>query len=205
MARRLTKNQEEFIQHIIAGESQREAYYKAYPNSRNWKQSNVDKEASRLMNKPHVQAYYQELRDEYMEHIKEQIFYDRDQLLNDFMFLKEEAKKSIEDYGVRQANSNAYINSLKNLAVKLPCTIFAHKFKKNARNYLHNCRNCCNLCAFLVRRHHHQGKIPQSARECKQGNEEARNRLCTVARPRSPQSEQACHRGKQQRGKRKRE
>lgn len=58
----LTANQEKFVQGIIEGLSQAEAYRNAYP-----KQKNTDKtvweNASRLMSNPKVKARVQELRD----------------------------------------------------------------------------------------------------------------------------------------------
>ena len=71
----------------------------------------------------------------------------------------------------------------------LPCTIFAHKFRKNARNYLPNRRNCCNLRVFTMHRDHYQGEIPQHARQRQQRNAEKRHRLRAVTRPPSAEEQ----------------
>lgn len=115
MARRLTKQQEEFVKYMVAGYSQQKAYIKAYPAAKDWNPSSVDVEASKMMKKPHIKARYEELYAGYTEHVRKQSFYDRDQLLNDFIYLRDEARESIENIGIRQANSNAYINALKNI------------------------------------------------------------------------------------------
>jgi Fe2+ transport system protein FeoA len=51
---RLTPAQEEFCQQIMQGLSQRQAYYIAYPNSKKWKETSVDCNASQLMDNTKV-------------------------------------------------------------------------------------------------------------------------------------------------------
>jgi PBSX family phage terminase large subunit len=50
----LTSRQELYCQHRAAGLSQRQAYYRAYPSSRCWKDASVDREACVLEAKPKV-------------------------------------------------------------------------------------------------------------------------------------------------------
>ena len=113
--KRLTDAQENFVQGIISGKSNYQAYIDAYPSAANWKPQSVHSVAWNLLHTPHVQERYEMLKKQYLDHITEQSFYDRDQLLSDFMFLKDESKGSIEQHGVRQANSNAYVSALKNI------------------------------------------------------------------------------------------
>lgn len=113
--RELTPKQEAFVHAIISGMTYPEAYIHAYPAAADWKPGSVTTEANRLIRKPHVYARYQQLKEEYNERAKSHAFYDRDCLLTDFMFLRDESKESIEQYGVKQANSNAYVNALKNI------------------------------------------------------------------------------------------
>lgn len=113
--RGLTPKQEAFVHAIVSGMTYVEAYIHAYPGSESWKPGSIATEANRLIRKPHVYARYQQLKDEYQEKKKAEAFYDRDCLLTDFMFLRDESKESIEQYGVKQANSNAYVNALKNI------------------------------------------------------------------------------------------
>ena len=112
---KLTRQQEMFVQAIIAGHGQAEAYKIAYPKANNWTPQAVATEAYRLMKKPHVAARYEQLQSNYQKHLEFASFYGRDELLYDFLYLKERSEESIEDYGVRQANSNAYVNALKNI------------------------------------------------------------------------------------------
>lgn len=53
-----------FCQEIIKGRSQRQAYYKAYPNSKKWKPETVDSKASTLANSEMVLERLAELREE---------------------------------------------------------------------------------------------------------------------------------------------
>ena len=112
---KLTRQQEMFVQAVIAGHGQAEAYKIAYPKANNWTPQAVATEAYRLMKKPHVAARYEQLQNNYQKHLEFASFYGRDELLYDFLYLKERSEESIEDYGVRQANSNAYVNALKNI------------------------------------------------------------------------------------------
>lgn len=59
---KLTPKQERFIQNIVSGMSQRQAYKEAY-NAENMKDETIDTEASLLFNDPKVAKRYKELID----------------------------------------------------------------------------------------------------------------------------------------------
>lgn len=58
----LTPKQEKFIQNIVSGMSQRQAYKDAY-NAENMEDKTIDEAASRLFNDSKISARYQELID----------------------------------------------------------------------------------------------------------------------------------------------
>lgn len=58
----LTTKQERFIQNIVSGMSQRQAYKEAY-NAENMEDKTIDEEACRLFNDCKISARYQELID----------------------------------------------------------------------------------------------------------------------------------------------
>ena len=58
--RRLTDKQEKFVQNVLSGMTQVEAYRDAYPGGRS-SDAVVSKNASALLKKPHVQSRYEEL------------------------------------------------------------------------------------------------------------------------------------------------
>lgn len=57
----LTDKQEKFVQELLVGKSQREAYRSAYPKSKKWADSAVDTTASQLLKIPKVLQRYNEL------------------------------------------------------------------------------------------------------------------------------------------------
>ena len=69
---RLTDNQERFVQELIKGKSQREAYRIAYPKSLNWKDEVVDVNASKLFNSTKVLLRYNELHDRLIQEAEDE-------------------------------------------------------------------------------------------------------------------------------------
>jgi phage terminase small subunit len=106
----LTTKQEKFVQGLISGMSQREAYKSAYDCSK-MKDTTIDAQASKLFKNHKVTIRYRELMDEY----KEKALWTREQSVHDLIWLKEQAKESIKKIGVKQANSNAMLNAIKEL------------------------------------------------------------------------------------------
>lgn len=74
----LTTRQERFVQELIKGKSQRDAYKTAYPNSRKWKDSAVDSEASKLIKNTKVSQRYEELKKK----TEEKVTYDAAEVKN---------------------------------------------------------------------------------------------------------------------------
>ena len=110
----LTAKEEKYVQGLVAGLSQRKAYREAYPNSIDWKDRTVDSRASELLKKCNVLGRYNELMEEH----KNKALWTREQAVNDLIWLKEQAKKSIkeQDEGyIRQGTSTAYVNAIKEL------------------------------------------------------------------------------------------
>ena len=105
---KLTPKQELFVQGIISGLSQRQAYRQAFLASKKWKDSAVDSAASRLLQNSKVLARYREL----LKQFSNMSLWAREQAFNEYEWLKNKARASIEQDGVRQANSNAFLAAL---------------------------------------------------------------------------------------------
>lgn len=105
---KITPKQELFVQGIISGLSQRQAYRQAFPNSKKWKDSTVDSNASRLLQNSKVLTRYREL----LKQFSNMSLWSREQAFNEYEWLKNKARSSIENDGVRQANSNAFLSAL---------------------------------------------------------------------------------------------
>ena len=104
----LTTKQEIFVQRLIEGYSQREAYNFAYEAS-NMKNETIDKRASELFSKGEIKGRYEEVMNE----LKEKAFYTVEKANNDLEWLKLQAKDDIENRGLKQANANAYLGAVK--------------------------------------------------------------------------------------------
>ena len=76
--RMLTTKQERFVQELIKGKSQRQAYRIAYPSSKKWKDASVDQKASTLFANVKVKSRY----DELYRKTEEKITYDAAEVKN---------------------------------------------------------------------------------------------------------------------------
>lgn len=108
---KLTTKQEIFVQQLIAGQSQRQAYRSSYPSAKKWKDNVVDNKASELLKNGEVSVRYREL----LKQFSNMALWSREQAFNEYEWLKNKAKASIESEGVRQANSNAFLASLEGM------------------------------------------------------------------------------------------
>ena len=111
---KLTTKQEKYVQGLVAGLSQRQAYIKAYPNARKWNDNSVDSRASNLLKTDKVLTRYNELLDEH----KEKALWTREDSVNKLIWLIEKATVSIEEHDegyTRRATSNALLNAVQEL------------------------------------------------------------------------------------------
>ena len=107
---KLTTKQEIFVQQLVAGQSQRQAYRQAY-NAEKMTDKTVDEKASKLFKGGKVRARYRAL----LKQFSNMALWSREQAFNEYEWLKNKAKASIESEGVRQANSNAFLASLEGM------------------------------------------------------------------------------------------
>lgn len=104
---KLTPKQELFVQGIISGLSQRQAYRKAY-KAEKMSDETVDSKASELLKNGKVTVRYREL----LKQFSNMSLWSREQAFNEYEWLKNKARASIEQDGIRQANSNAFLSAL---------------------------------------------------------------------------------------------
>lgn len=110
MLKKLTAKQEQFILKIIEGESKTDAYKAIYDTSK-MKDKTINKRAYDLFNKPLIQDRYKELMNE----LKEASKWTVERAVDDLIWLKDEAQRSIKNTGLKQANSNAFLSAVKEL------------------------------------------------------------------------------------------
>ena len=106
----LTTKQELFIQGLIRGYSQREAYKMAY-EADNMKNETIDSKASILFKTEKIRARYEELIKEY----KENALWNRSKAEEKLLWLLDKSQESIQETGLKQANSNTMLNVIKEL------------------------------------------------------------------------------------------
>lgn len=104
---KLTPKQELFVQGIISGLSQRQAYRQAY-NAERMTDKTVDETANKLLRNPKVTTRYREL----LKQFSNMSLWSRELAFNEYEWLKNKARASIENEGIRQANSSAFLSAL---------------------------------------------------------------------------------------------
>lgn len=104
----LTTKQEIFVQRLIEGYSQREAYKFAY-NCEKMKDSTIDNNAYKLMQNNEILTRYEELKNE----LKQKMFYTVEKANDDLEWIKLKAKEDIEYRGIKQANATTYLGAIK--------------------------------------------------------------------------------------------
>ena len=107
---KLTPKQELFVQGIISGLSQRQAYRQAY-KAEKMSDAVVDNKASAIFNKGEVRVRYREL----LKQFSNMSLWSREQAFNEYEWLKNKARASIENEDIRQANSNAFLSALEGM------------------------------------------------------------------------------------------
>lgn len=110
-----SNNQKKFINEVSQGKSLIEAYKKAYPRSKKWKDSSVRVNASQLYNKPAIKKEITRIKKEIEQDIINQVTWsalESEKVYKQIIFL---GLKDIQDNGFRQANSSAVINANKEL------------------------------------------------------------------------------------------
>lgn len=106
----LTTKQEIFVQRLIEGNSQREAYKFAY-SCKNMKDATIDNNAYKLMQNNEISTRYKELLEEH----KNKALWNRGLAEEKLLWLLEKSQESIEYMGLKQANSNSMLNTIKEL------------------------------------------------------------------------------------------
>ncbi len=103
----LTTKQEKFVQELVKGKSQREAYKEAY-NVKTMKDENIDSKASKLFAEDKVRARYEEL----INQSAEQALWTREQAINDLIMIKDEAIKHLKrEMETDNGNSISFVDN----------------------------------------------------------------------------------------------
>lgn len=116
MNKKLTQKQNLFLQYILEGKTQAEAYTLSYPNSATWTHEAVKSRASALFNTPHIQNKYQELLQQQQQQIIESSAYTKEQAITELLYVKQQALQAIDDVGYDSKASNSVIKSIQEIS-----------------------------------------------------------------------------------------
>lgn len=89
---RLTPKQEKFVEEILKGKTQYEAYINAYPRAKNWQRQAVDVNASQLMNDTKIKLRL----EEYGYKQEKKILWTRQKALETINYVMDMNKKDME-------------------------------------------------------------------------------------------------------------
>lgn len=92
---KLTDKQEKFVQELIKGKSQRQAYRTAYPKSKQWLDNTVDAAASKLFKNDKVFTRYNEIHDRLIKEAEDECIVSAKEVLGE---LKRIAFADIKDF-----------------------------------------------------------------------------------------------------------
>lgn len=92
---KITKAQEIFVNELIRGKSQRQAFLRAYPEKASWKWSSIDSAASTLLKKEKVAKRYDALMNRIRAAELEKTKWTREQAIET---LKGVIKRNVEEY-----------------------------------------------------------------------------------------------------------
>lgn len=92
--KKLTAKQEKFVQELIKGKSQREAYKAAY-NAKNMSENSIDVEASKLLKNPKVAQRFEELRSKVIKRTEEKAIITAEEIIREIADI---AKDNIKNY-----------------------------------------------------------------------------------------------------------
>jgi hypothetical protein len=93
---KLTKPQEVFIQELLKGSSQYEAYLKAYPSKKTWKRNSIDTEASKLFKNAKVKQRYDDLLQQMREEETKKTMWTRNHSIETLRYVIDVNKKDLE-------------------------------------------------------------------------------------------------------------
>lgn len=92
---KLTKQQEIFVNEMVKGKTQRQAYIKAYPSKKNWKESSLDVEASKLFKQSKVRQRYDELLNTMRKEEQEKTKWTREESIETLRYVIDKNKEDL--------------------------------------------------------------------------------------------------------------
>lgn len=105
---KLTQRQENFVQGVASGLSQRQAYKEAGYSTENMSDATIDVKASQMLKMDKIRIRYREL----LKERSDLFLWTQEQAFNEYEWLKNQAKEQMKDEGVRHATAQAFLTAL---------------------------------------------------------------------------------------------
>lgn len=141
---KLTSKEELFVNYLVSGKSQRQAYISAGYKVKNKNDVYIDNKASQLFNKAKVKDRFNELMNIFIN----KSIWTREEAIHQYLWLLNKAKNHIDQYGISYASSNAYLGALKGLnKLAFETTIKGRKIQEEIKlldkriNAMNECSN----------------------------------------------------------------
>lgn len=99
--KRLTQKQEKFVQELIKGKSQREAYKSAY-NAKKMSDNAIDVEASKLLKNPKVALRHEQLRSRVIKRTEEKAIITAEEIIKEIASIAKDDISNYLDFSMRK-------------------------------------------------------------------------------------------------------
>ncbi len=96
---KLTPKQEKYVQELIKGKSQRQAYKAAY-NAKNMSDKTIDVKASQLLKRDKVRIRYEELRNKVIERTENKAVITAEEIIKEITDIAKDDMKNYLDFGM---------------------------------------------------------------------------------------------------------
>ena len=92
----MSETSEKYVQELLKGKTQRQAYMKAYPHSKQWKETSVDASASTLFNIDKVKTRYNTLLEKFRASEQEKSRWTREEAIRTLKYVIDKNKQDVE-------------------------------------------------------------------------------------------------------------
>lgn len=92
----VTIKEERYVQELLKGKTQREAFMTAFPHTRKWKDNSIDSVASTTLKKEKVKQRYDNLTRQMQEHEQKKTLWTREEAIETLKYVIQSNKEDIE-------------------------------------------------------------------------------------------------------------
>lgn len=114
--KRITTQQLNFLENILKGETQYQAYLNAYPSSKSWKRDSVDQAAYQLFRLEHIQMKFKEMQKRIEDKIVKKSVWTTEMAIEKLTNLAKQAETEIQESNkINMTRVQAILGAVKEL------------------------------------------------------------------------------------------